>query len=1437
MLTRAARQHSRHRISHHVAASYAQLHLPWLCPAVNRDLGSRRHIATPPSPPSRPLPTRQHSTPDFSSHQRRLASAAAEPSYSASPYDTYVPFARTPDTSSIPSLSEPWQYGSDPVQNPIRPRPRHAIDSRFRSSPRYHFTGDLTERLQHFYACIRAGRLDRAAILIKDLQQSLSPDQPELTDAHEQYLTSMLENQLEMPTRERFVEMQKWLELDVRGRQTPLTASMISTLIKASLVSLQGTQQERTIRRYLTQATESGPGIEEDTLASSLFSEEDLAQVLALAPHQYHHYQAVASDLVLEEDADVDVWTASSYEAAQYAEDSEAPGASSDLAELKSTEQKGLGLNAVKKSLTSMSLLDVEHIDPEEAKANAILVQESIEHDVVAAALERWRSENKQTQDHRLGGALAGRGGPGLGSHIYGWIERMKVMIQSDLQKAQVMEQKEAPAEMRDLLWVAPHLAPLSAEEIAGAAVIGYMGGLVDASSKARLPGDALIISLRRLCHAIASTIEDELKIKLTFGTRKQMLKSVPSPERRRRIARLLRKPRPISTQSPAEAERLIEQRDLINHVNLPIESSYKLGAIVLEWLVKSATIPHTRVDPITGREQTETVQVMEIGTAWAKGKLFGVVRTHEAMVEKMKREPNERFISKYLPMVVEPRPWKGLRDGAYLKTETTALRFSDHSGSQMDYLSIAEQRGDLDGVFKALDVIGKVPWRINGPLFEVLTNAWNTGEPLAGLAPEDPVEVIPPEPSREDKAAHVRWQKIARQAHNETVGMHSQRCYQNSQFEVARAYLGKTFYCPHSIDFRGRAYPIPPYFNHMGADYIRSLFMFAKGKPLGDDGLRWLKIHLSNVYGFDKESLKDREQFPMEHIDDIFDSATNPLNGRRWWMTAGDPWQCLAACMELKNALDSPVPAQFVSHLPIQQDGSCNGLQHYAALGGDEIGAQQVNLVPGDKPADIYSSVADLVRGYVDEDAKKGVMEAKAMVGHVSRKVVKQPVMTNVYGVTFMGAAAQIKKQLVDILPKESLDNNIDVARVARYTAKLVFRALGEMFNGAQAIQHWLGESAGKISSVLTPEQITRLREQMESQQDQPAKRAVRTNSWKSDKLDDRQFKSGVIWTTPLGLPVVQPYREHLVKQIATTVKQMSVAIVRSTDPVNKRKQFQGFPPNFIHSLDATHMMLSAMKCDEVGLQFASVHDSFWTHAADVPVMNRILRDAFVRMHSDDVVRRLREELIARYEGCMQWAHIRESSELGQKVKRWYQENGFRAKNFHTPSTHDDLQIKLCLREADRQKLLASEDLKEQGQGRAMVTPCSIIEDHGGLDAAIAADTAAEAEYAARQEAQDLERALDTDTADLQATDVFESADVIASVEDDTEVEPLSAKPILKDEGSLKSVRKTKSRSSKEKQQSRRKLYFWAPIQFSPAPKKGAFDVSQLKDSQYFFS
>lgn len=112
------------------------------------------------------------------------------------------------------------------------------------------------------------------------------------------------------------------------------------------------------------------------------------------------------------------------------------------------------------------------------------------------------------------------------------------------------------------------------------------------------------------------------------------------------------------------------------------------------------------------------------------------------------------------------------------------------------------------------------------------------------------------------------------------------------------------------------------PYLNHLSSDLCRGILEFAEGRPLGKSGLRWLKIHLANLFagGIEKLSYDARLAFVENHLDDIVDSANNPLTGSRWWLRAEDPFQCLAACINLSEALRSSSPHTVISHLPIHQ-------------------------------------------------------------------------------------------------------------------------------------------------------------------------------------------------------------------------------------------------------------------------------------------------------------------------------------------------------------------------------------------------------------------------------------------------------------------------------------------------------------------------------------
>ena len=70
-----------------------------------------------------------------------------------------------------------------------------------------------------------------------------------------------------------------------------------------------------------------------------------------------------------------------------------------------------------------------------------------------------------------------------------------------------------------------------------------------------------------------------------------------------------------------------------------------------------------------------------------------------------------------------------------------------------------------------------------------------------------------------------------------------------------------------------------------------------------------------------------------------------------------------------------------------------------------------------------------------------------------------------------------------------------------------------------------------------------------------------------------------------------------------------------------NTMKQRNGFPPNFVHSLDSTHMMLTSLYLWTRGCTFSSVHDCYWTHASDVDIMNQVCREQFVNLHQQPIL------------------------------------------------------------------------------------------------------------------------------------------------------------------------------------------------------------------------
>ncbi|KAM1808968.1 hypothetical protein TB2_025453 [Malus domestica] len=572
--------------------------------------------------------------------------------------------------------------------------------------------------------------------------------------------------------------------------------------------------------------------------------------------------------------------------------------------------------------------------------------------------------------------------------------------------------------------------------------------------------------------------------------------------------------------------------------------------------------------------------------------KNYGVIECDPLVLTGLDKTAKHMLIP-YVPMLVPPRKWKGYDKGGHLFLPSYVMR-THGSRKQVDTMRNISGK-QMQKVFEALDMLGSTKWRVNKKVLNVVESIWARGGNIAGLVDREDVPV-PDKPPLEGLTEIQEWKWSVRKAKKINQERHSLRCDTELKLSVARKMKDEEgFYYPHNLDFRGRAYPMHPHLNHLSSDLCRGVLEFAEGRPLGKSGLRWLKIHLANLYagGVEKLSYEERHAFVDHHIDDIFDSATNPVNGNRWWLTAEDPLQCLAACINLSEALNSPSPHTVISHLPIHQDGSCNGLQHYAALGRDSLEAAAVNLVAGEKPADVYSEIAARVHEIMERDSNKdpttspNALLARVLVNQIDRKLVKQTVMTSVYGVTYVGAREQIKRRLEE---KGLITDDRLLFTAACYAAKVTLAALGEIFQAARGIMGWLGDCAKVIASENQP----------------------------------------VRWTTPLGLPVVQPYCKNERHLIRTSLQVL--ALQRESNLIDVRKQRTAFPPNFVHSLDGSHMMMTALACRDAGLRFAGVHDSFWTHACDVDQMNEILREKFIELYSMPILENLLESFQASY-------------------------------------------------------------------------------------------------------------------------------------------------------------------------------------------------------------
>ena len=388
-----------------------------------------------------------------------------------------------------------------------------------------------------------------------------------------------------------------------------------------------------------------------------------------------------------------------------------------------------------------------------------------------------------------------------------------------------------------------------------------------------------------------------------------------------------------------------------------------------------------------------------------------------------------------------------------------------------------------------------------------------------------------------------------------------------NEAFELYSEILNygdKEMYFPVTMDQRGRMYYRGGLLSPQGVDFCKAAFQFAEFKPLGKDGFRALCMHTANACGQDKASINDRVQWVQDNWSDIMD--VNSHRDIRKKFKGADVFQALVACKELQrlNKLFVDSWETLESNLVCHQDGTCNGLQHMAAITGDRPTAVAVNCVESthsDNPADVYGIVGEAALKYVQDDKA-----AHDLMKKYGRDMAKNPVMVTSYGAT-----------------ETTIINN---------TADYLTRN-GNTVAQAETIGKAYLEALSNVAGAVT--QLTE---------------AVSTRVQFAVAEGQKKFA----WRTADGFLACTQYNDDEEQAVRvglfyTRKRGMGKA------PIDERKTAQAMAPNFVHSIDATHLRMVVNACDH---ELVTVHDSVGSHPSDFFKTAEEIRKQFVRVHTE---------------------------------------------------------------------------------------------------------------------------------------------------------------------------------------------------------------------------
>ena len=401
----------------------------------------------------------------------------------------------------------------------------------------------------------------------------------------------------------------------------------------------------------------------------------------------------------------------------------------------------------------------------------------------------------------------------------------------------------------------------------------------------------------------------------------------------------------------------------------------------------------------------------------------------------------------------------------------------------------------------------------------------------------------------------------------------------------LAKKWQGCTLNFCYFLDSRGRAYPFQGYLNPIGSDLAKALLMYKDAHPVNLDHL---SITTANLMGYDKVSLEERIQYTSEMMPTILRMGSDPWGNIEELMalelSKKDKWQFLAVAREwyliTEFLIEGGDIADYRSHLPCARDGTNQAIQILSLIGKDEFCGPMVNVAyheedGKEKPGDAYGYIGS----FLSEALKSTGHDTETMTSFIqaledqpkrARGVCKRNVMTKSYGGTRFGFGDQHKE--------DKSGYGFEAADELSYKDCYILGA---------TIYDLVDEKFAKPSQLM---------------------------KWMQDLVDVIDSEHPVItWKLPDGFTAFASKSEKTSAMVSGKVGNTSVNLLVYL--YNKHKNVarhkQAIAPNVVHSLDAL-IMREIRRNMPQDAPFSSVHDSFSTTSANIPVMIELARDAY---------------------------------------------------------------------------------------------------------------------------------------------------------------------------------------------------------------------------------